>query len=128
MPLTPQLISSINMLHQEQQLHGIVNTNKEKDSKLLLSTSKENDYFENNSCKETTPTNLQKPSESSSEQHSDIPITTVVPCTSESINTQAMTVQPPLTIDFNDINGYFTTSRASESHGNQEQYMIYKLL
>ena len=128
MPLTPQLISSINMLHQEQQLHGIGYTNKEKDLKLLPRVSEGNGNFVNISSKETTPKMAQKPSQRRNLPDSDVPINTVAPSTSAPINTRVMTVQPPLTIDFNDHNGYFTTSSTSESQGDQGQYMIYKLL
>ena len=128
-PLTPQVISSINLLHQQQQVQctaADTNIGKSKKNSKLSLTVKAKRTSEINVSKDASEKVSGKP-ESTLPMHVGTPnISSDVPSSS---TTTMMTVQSPLTIDFNDLNGYFTTSSTSENQPNQEgDYMIYKLI
>ena len=128
MPLTPQVISSINLLHQQQQEQCVADKNPVKSKTHSKSSRpvKAKQTLEINMSKDSSENALGKPSKCTTLplDGQTLPISSDVPS-----STTMMTVQPPLTIDFNDLNGYFTTTSASANQPNQEgDYMIYKLI
>ena len=108
-PLTPQVISSINILHQEQEVQVTANTNTGKSSKVLpLPISK--------GSSETSTKRVNVASHT--EKSTNASLTTQGPNSHSVATSNILTVQPPLTLDFNDLNGYFTTSSASVNQIN----------
>ena len=105
MPLTPQVIASVNLLHQ-QQVQGAsnINTGKVMMGKTLLCAPKAKLKFKVNSSMDGGAIELRNCSKYTLPVDDGVQVTTsdVPPST-------LMTVQPPLTINFNDLNGYFTT-------------------
>ena len=130
-PLTPQVISSINLLHKQQtENDGItkqtdINTRKPTTSIL-------------GKPRQTIETNIQRDIVLKGIANSSKTITPVVGNQNLATNlgnaigsaSTVMTVEPPLTIDFNDLKGYFTTSSFTASDKQPEQEVdcqIYKL-
>ena len=129
-PLTPQLISSINTLHLEQHKHGEDNSHSANKESTKSEFTEPPATISSKYNKKDTITGLDTKCPGSvipPKNTENLCLSQTVPSASHHKN--IMTVQPPSTIDFNDANGYFTTSGSNiTSEGQPEQYMIYKLV
>ena len=117
-PLTPQLISSINTLHLEQHNNGendVKNVNRELTEPLIITNDTKQDINPGLDTKYPRSVIPQKNTE-------NFELSQTMPSASHHKN--IMRVQPPSTIDFNDANGYFTTSGSNITSERQPEEYI----